>query len=360
MFRNFHQRHFSQRNQRKCHSVALNYSNRIRHSNPHSTNEQSEVVSLQKFIDLLSSDYIDKQKLIALSRNGVSPLIRYKVWKVVIGYIPLEQSKQENILQTKRTEYYTMSNKLLCEDLSSFEEKHLEQIKKDLIRSNRVIPFLFHNKVQRIMERVLLVWAIRHPASGYVQGMNDLIVPFLVVYLSEYTYGLYDQQLIDNLTEDELRGVEADTYWSFSWILQSIQCNYTFNQTGIHSQLSELEKITIKYNKTLHQHLQSEDVQYVQFAFRWLNCCLLREFPIHISLRLWDAYLSEPNGKGFQKLNIFCCYALLDQFNDQVMSMSSFDLLAYLQNLPTSGWTDDDIQTLLNNAYSCYVSEDHV
>ena len=36
------------------------------------------------------------------------------------------------------------------------------------------------------MERILLIWAIRHPASGYVQGMNDLVTPFMLVFLSEH------------------------------------------------------------------------------------------------------------------------------------------------------------------------------
>jgi len=37
-----------------------------------------------------------------------------------------------------------------------------------------------------VFERVLYIWAIRHPASGYVQGINDLVTPFFVVFLSEY------------------------------------------------------------------------------------------------------------------------------------------------------------------------------
>ncbi|OBS83743.1 hypothetical protein A6R68_22258, partial [Neotoma lepida] len=37
-----------------------------------------------------------------------------------------------------------------------------------------------------IFERILFIWAIRHPASGYVQGINDLVTPFFVVFLSEY------------------------------------------------------------------------------------------------------------------------------------------------------------------------------
>jgi hypothetical protein len=27
---------------------------------------------------------------------------------------------------------------------------------------------------------------MRHPASGYVQGINDIVTPFLIVFLSDF------------------------------------------------------------------------------------------------------------------------------------------------------------------------------
>ena len=46
---------------------------------------------------------------------------------------------------------------------------------------------LFQQKtVQEMFERILFIWAIRHPASGYVQGINDLVTPFYVVFLQEF------------------------------------------------------------------------------------------------------------------------------------------------------------------------------
>lgn len=36
------------------------------------------------------------------------------------------------------------------------------------------------------MERVLYIWSIRHPASSYVQGMNDLLCPLLLVAMYPY------------------------------------------------------------------------------------------------------------------------------------------------------------------------------
>ena len=43
----------------------------------------------------------------------------------------------------------------------------------------------------QIFERILFIWAIRHPASGYVQGINDLVTPFFVVFVYEYIGKIY-------------------------------------------------------------------------------------------------------------------------------------------------------------------------
>lgn len=43
--------------------------------------------------------------------------------------------------------------------------------------------------------------ASRHPASGYVQGMNDLVTPFLAVFLSEHLPGPMESWSADQLNE---------------------------------------------------------------------------------------------------------------------------------------------------------------
>lgn len=50
------------------------------------------------------------------------------------------------------------------------------------------------------LERVLYVWAIRHPASGYVQGINDLATPFFQVFLSAYIGMSYSFTFIGSST----------------------------------------------------------------------------------------------------------------------------------------------------------------
>lgn len=45
-------------------------------------------------------------------------------------------------------------------------------------------------------------------------------------------------------------------------------------------------------------HLDSQEIDFLQFAFRWLNCLLLRELPFCLTFRLWDTYLAE--GSNFR------------------------------------------------------------
>ena len=109
------------------------------------------------------------------------------------------------------------------------------------------------------MERILYIWSIRHPASGYVQGINDLTTPFFVVFLSdeckipstllttvkETVEGVveYDSTQI---SEELIARVEADTYWCFSKLLDGIQDNYTFSQPGIQRMIYKLRELIFR------------------------------------------------------------------------------------------------------------------
>ena len=47
---------------------------------------------------------------------------------------------------------------------------------------------LQHPLIKDLMERILYLWSLRHPASGYVQGMNDLLLPYLITVFAEALY----------------------------------------------------------------------------------------------------------------------------------------------------------------------------
>jgi len=135
------------------------------------------------------------------------------------------------------------------------------------------------------------VWAIRHPASGYVQGINDLVTPFFQVFLSAYIDS--DPELFDPsiLPKNVLEAVEADSFWCLSRLLDGIQDNYIFAQPGIQRSVRRMAELVARIDAPLSSHLESQNVEFMQFAFRWMNCLLMREISVQNTIRMWDTYL---------------------------------------------------------------------
>lgn len=46
----------------------------------------------------------------------------------------------------------------------------------------------------------------------------------------------------------------------------------------------------MSHAEQVHRHLDQHEVRYLQFAFRWMNNLLMREVPLHCTIRLWDTY----------------------------------------------------------------------
>jgi TBC1 domain family member 2 len=120
---------------------------------------------------------------------------------------------------------------------------------------NPLIPIFQKSIVQDIFQRVLYVWSVRHPGSGYVQGINDLLTPFFIVFLTEYCD--IDTEIktmnIESLSKSVLRQLEADSYWCMTKLLERIQENYIFSQPGIQNNVQSLENLISRMDsKLLH------------------------------------------------------------------------------------------------------------
>ena len=137
-------------------------------------------------------------------------------------------------------------------------------------------------------------------------------------------------------------------------LLDRIQTNYTINQPGITKMIKKMELIVEKVDPKLYEYLKKFEIDYVQFCFRWMNCFLIREFPVKLILRLWDAYFSEE--KGFSEFHLYVCACLLLTFSEKLKAMTEFqELIVFLQNLPTANWTVEDMDMLLAKSYSIKV-----
>lgn len=116
---------------------------------------------------------------------------------------------------------------------------------------------------------------------------------------------------IASLAENDRKLIEADCFWTTSHLLEGIQDNYTFAQPGIQYKVRTLEDLVkridglLNKRKRIHpylfyfsidsdrlyRHLKDQNIEFLQFAFRWMNNLLMRELPVRCTIRLWDTYL---------------------------------------------------------------------
>ncbi len=198
---------------------------------------------ITQFEEILSGENIDLNALRKLSWNGIPPEFRTQVWQLLLGYLPTNKGRRDAAIIRKRKEYvdsipiyFNVSES----DRTTQEGEVLRQIQVDLPRTCPHTPFFQQQRVQDAMERILYIWAIRHPASSYVQGMNDLLTPLYIISLYPHFNDVLrcDVQQIDPKI---LMDVEADAYWCLTKILDGIQDHYTFSQPGLQRMVLKLE-----------------------------------------------------------------------------------------------------------------------
>lgn len=138
-----------------------------------------------KFHKLLFEDeMIDLNQLKMIAWGGIPYRYRPLSWRLLLGHLPVAKSKREQQLIRKREEYERLIEQYYND--RSLDDGMWRQIHIDIPRMQPLIPIFQQPRVQVSFERILYIWSIRHPASGYVQGMNDLVTPFFLTYLSEY------------------------------------------------------------------------------------------------------------------------------------------------------------------------------
>lgn len=302
---------------------------------------------IHKFKKLLHSSNVDLSELKKLAWSGVPYELRPITWQLLLGYLPTSAERRIHTLSRKRNDYLDGVEQAFS---SGLDQPMWHQISIDVPRTNPHIPLYGFPATQKALERILYLWAIRHPASGYVQGINDLVTPFFQTYLSAYIESDPEKYDPGNLPKEVLNVVEADTFWSLTKLLDGIQDNYIHAQPGIQRQVAELKELTQRIDANLVKHLSSESVEFMQFSFRWMNCLLMREVSVKNTIRMWDTYISE-GANGFSEFHVYVCAAFLVKWSVQIQEMDFQEIMMFLQALPTKDWGEKDVELLLSEAF---------
>lgn len=188
--------------------------------------------------------------------------------------------------------------------------------------------------------------------TGYQRSSNAVFQVFLAS-----TVDVSDIEAVKGLSTDAITKVEADSFWCLTKLLDGIQDNYTFSQPGIQRQVAKLKELIHRIDglfifntAPLATHFEKQGVEFIQFAFRWMNCLLMREVSLKNTIRMWDTYQAEGTD-GFSDFHLYVCAAFLVKWSDVLRKKEFQDIMVFLQSLPTTGWGDKEVELLLSEAF---------
>ncbi|XP_043466619.1 TBC1 domain family member 15-like [Leptopilina heterotoma] len=228
-------------------------------------------------------------------RGGISPSLRYEVWKFLLNYYPWNSTSIERLeLKKKKTdEYFIM--KLQWRSMTQTQENRFADyrdrkslIEKDVNRTDRTHVYYSGENNPHLAQLydILMTYVMYNFDLGYVQGMSDLLSPILC--------------LMDN---------EVDAFWCFVGFMNKVYTNFEMDQAGMKCQLSQIHSLLLMTEPQLANYLDKHDSGNMFFCFRWLLVLFKREFNAIDIMKLWEVLWTDLPCKNF---HLLLCASILD------------------------------------------------
>ncbi|GMI76150.1 hypothetical protein like AT4G28550 [Hibiscus trionum] len=279
--------------------------------------------------------HLDMEKVLRrIQRGGIHPSIKGAVWEFLLGcFDPESNFDHRNQLRQERRERYDtwktecqnmvpvigsgkfITTPIITDDgqpievegvpvISSVPDKKaaqwmllLHQIGLDVVRTDPALAFYESEANQAKLWDILAVYSWMDNDIGYMQGMNDICSPMVILFENE-----------------------ADAFWCFERAMRRLRDNFRCDTTsiGVQSQLVTLSQVIKTVDPKLHQHLEELDGGEYLFAFRMLMVLFRREFSFIDSLYLWEVmWAMEYNP------HIFLSYETGDSSSDTNAAVTS-------------------------------------
>lgn len=311
-------------------------------------------------------------------------------WAVFLGVLQSPSKEWIKQREGSRSKYLELKNKYmlnphlttdgsddpLSQSTQSLWNQHFcdqelcSVIKQDVVRTFPGVDFFRKPLIQEIMTNILFCYARKYPAMCYRQGMHEILAPLIFVIHSDQQALAHIQELDPGVDSNLIKilnpvHLEEDSFAIFSRIMDRIASFYRITDliptsTGyfpvatpatpaspegapvvrrkpeieVVEQLNYIkDKILIKEDLHLHNHLLKLDIPLAIFGIRWLRLLFGREFALQDLLLLWDAIF----GEGFElSLINFIVVAMLIRIRDKLIYSDYTTCLTYLMRYPTN------------------------
>ncbi|XP_071685990.1 rab GTPase-activating protein 22-like isoform X2 [Rutidosis leptorrhynchoides] len=208
----------------------------------------------------------------------------------------------------------------------------LHQIVVDVVRTDSDLEFYEDTKNLARMSDILAVYAWVDPATGYCQGMSDLLSPFIVLF------------------EDD-----ADAFWCFEMLLRRMRENFKMEgTTGVMKQLEALWHILEHVDREMFTHLSQIGAESLHFAFRMLLVLFRRELSFSEVLCMWEMMWAADFDESLAfNLENSCPELLVLQIPHELTTVKRDEIIEN-ENVDSKGGSDVKIGNLERSNFGNY------
>lgn len=244
--------------------------------------------TLQEFDEILNAEdgHVDLVKLQEFAAHGIPQKIRGEVW---LHLLNVRASHTSQTAEQKRAfkKHYA--------SLDTFVEESVTRGKIEIEAENlsKNQPKLHNPRVRR---------AMRNTLGAYLNHHGAVFKPYMLHVLGPLAIAVEE---------------EADLYHAFRALMNRLE-----TLRPVEERCSDFLALFCFLLGNLSDHLEDQELDPITWVPRLLQGMGTQELPMESVLRLWDYYLSIPNGF---KLHPFICLALLDKFKEDLLELENID-----------------------------------
>lgn len=288
---------------------------------------------------ILESKILDDKLVRRLCFGGVEGKYRALVWRVVLQIVGLRRDVYQDEVNIKNSRYLEIlvsslqknNEEVRGRSRHNFEfqisKRVMHQIDIDIKRIDVKYKTHLGMDISYMYYNILSLVAYRRPSLGYIQGMSDILVPFILVF-----------------SQENMDTAESSSYFCYSRLLDEIQHNIIELQI---TQIRRLDSIIEIADPDFHKLLREMGLEIHMFAFRWFNCFFVREFKFPVLYKILDTMFAS---ESTSELLLYFAVALLMSFKPVLAENDFSSSILLLQNMHEKEWEDAEIELLLSSA----------
>ncbi|AFN82920.1 hypothetical protein EROM_041560 [Encephalitozoon romaleae SJ-2008] len=304
---------------------------------------------------VFGENIIDEKLVRKLCFGGVRSEYRCIAWRIIFQVIGLRKQLHMNEIEARQRKYISMATKMGCSWVKDADRYSMKDPmgKNGLMKLNGIyhygkigLPEKIAHQIDLDIKRIdpryktysgidisymyyHILWLIarRRPQLGYVQGMADILVPFVLVF-----------------SDESVETAESNAYFCYARLLDEIQHNIIDLQAGM---IKGVDLVLQTVDPDFHKFLKDIGLEIHMFAFRWFNCFFAREFKIPILLKVLDTVFASDN---INESLLYFGVALLMRLKPVLIENTFSHNILLLQSIYQREWEEAEIELILSSA----------